>query len=195
VTIDFGDGRVMKRTITGNSIHYVLDEQARPIDALPGLYSADMFIKKLNAALKLHSQLNGPDRDEKLAAWHRAAMDVKEEVTPQLLAPQVRLVIAAKAPPAEKAEKLTVSKGFVETPLIASIRRLEDSIAQDTARNENDLHHQIHAWFAQRTVADWSGFNDRVYAQLFLTPKSDPWLGLAPADVFSGLENSGFARR
>ena len=25
VTIDFGDGRVMRRTITGNSIHYLLD--------------------------------------------------------------------------------------------------------------------------------------------------------------------------
>src|SRR5207249_11634773 len=76
VTIDFGDGRIIKRTITGNSIHYVLDEQARPIDALPGLYSADMFVRKLTDAIKLHQQLAGLDqtaRGEKLAAWHRAA--------------------------------------------------------------------------------------------------------------------------
>ena len=37
VTIDFGDGRKLERTLTGNSIHYILDSQARPIDALPGL--------------------------------------------------------------------------------------------------------------------------------------------------------------
>src|SRR5262249_21999207 len=32
VTIDMGDGRVIHRTITGNSIHYVLDAAGRPID-------------------------------------------------------------------------------------------------------------------------------------------------------------------
>jgi hypothetical protein len=38
VTIDFGDGRKLVRTLTGNSIHYVLDAHGHPVDALPGLY-------------------------------------------------------------------------------------------------------------------------------------------------------------
>jgi hypothetical protein len=38
ITLDFGDGRVVQRTITGNSVHYVLDSQGRMVDALPGLY-------------------------------------------------------------------------------------------------------------------------------------------------------------
>ena len=50
-------------------------------------------------------------------------------------------------------------------------------------------------WFAQRQVSDLNSFNDRVYAQLFLTPRSDPWLGLMPPDVYSGIENDGLARR
>jgi hypothetical protein len=29
------------------------------------------------------------------------------------------------------------------------------------------------------------------YAELFLTPSSDPWLGLAPPDVYTALENDG----
>ena len=33
--------------------------------------------------------------------------------------------------------------------------------------------------------------NSRVYAELFLTPESDPWLGLAPRNQFSALENGG----
>ena len=36
--------------------------------------------------------------------------------------------------------------------------------------------------------------NARVYANLFLTPDSDPWLGLAPADTFTGLENNGLVQ-
>jgi hypothetical protein len=34
-------------------------------------------------------------------------------------------------------------------------------------------------------------FNERVYAELFLTPSSDAWLGLVPPDTFSGLDNDG----
>lgn len=48
VTIDYGDGRVVKRTITGNSIHYVLDPQGNVIDALPGLVSANQFVRDLD---------------------------------------------------------------------------------------------------------------------------------------------------
>src|SRR5262245_24827359 len=32
ITIDFGDGRKLERTITGNSIHYVLNADGRPIE-------------------------------------------------------------------------------------------------------------------------------------------------------------------
>src|SRR5207248_2714181 len=38
VTIDYGDGRTLKRTLTGNSIHYVLDSRGQVFDALPGLF-------------------------------------------------------------------------------------------------------------------------------------------------------------
>lgn len=30
-----------------------------------------------------------------------------------------------------------------------------------------------------------------VYAELFLTPKSDPWLGLKPSDAYSALDHDG----
>lgn len=50
VTIDFGDGRKLERTITGNSIHYILDASGRPIDAIPGLYSPKAFLRQLQQA-------------------------------------------------------------------------------------------------------------------------------------------------
>src|ERR1043165_141800 len=37
VTIDFGDDRRVERTLTGNSVHVVLDGRGRAVDALPGL--------------------------------------------------------------------------------------------------------------------------------------------------------------
>ncbi|MEK7723752.1 MAG: hypothetical protein AAB336_05345 [Acidobacteriota bacterium] len=43
ITIDFGDGRKIERTITGNSIHYILDSDGKVIDALSGLNSPQTF--------------------------------------------------------------------------------------------------------------------------------------------------------
>jgi hypothetical protein len=43
MTIDFGDGRKMETTVTGNSIHYVLDTKGGIIDAIPGLYGPRAF--------------------------------------------------------------------------------------------------------------------------------------------------------
>jgi hypothetical protein len=30
--------------------------------------------------------------------------------------------------------------------------------------------------------------NDWVYANIFLTPKNDPWLGLSPEDAVTGID-------
>ena len=60
ITIDFGDGRKIERTITGNSIHYILDSDGTVIDALPGLYGPVSFLGYLktgNEQFKLGSSL------------------------------------------------------------------------------------------------------------------------------------------
>ena len=49
VTIDFGDGRKMETTLTGNSVHYVLDAQGHPVDALPGLCGPATFPSSFEA--------------------------------------------------------------------------------------------------------------------------------------------------
>ncbi len=47
LTVDFGQGQKLKQTITGNSIHYLLNKQGKPIDALPGLYEPRVFLSAL----------------------------------------------------------------------------------------------------------------------------------------------------
>jgi hypothetical protein len=74
ITIDFGDGRQIRRTITGNSLHLVLDEQGRPIDLLPGLYAAAPFIRTLQqvgpAAVQL-ATLSGDEFQQQRSTYHR----------------------------------------------------------------------------------------------------------------------------
>jgi hypothetical protein len=42
--------------------------------------------------------------------------------------------------------------------------------------------------------ADLDKFNEKVYAELFLTPRSDPWLGLVSADVYTALDGGGIVK-
>jgi hypothetical protein len=59
-------------------------------------------------------------------------------------------------------------------------------------RNEYTLHQTVRRWFAKGLCGtDAEALNERVYAELFLTPSSDPWLGLAPEDVYTALDEGG----
>ena len=65
-------------------------------------------------------------------------------------------------------------------------------MALDTVKNEYLLHRRIHRWYVDGVApADFDALNEKVYAELFLTPSSDPWLGLAPADAYTALEGGG----
>src|SRR5215813_5539715 len=65
ITIDFGDGRKLERTITGNSIHYILDSQGKVLEALPGVYGPQAFARSLADAEALFTNLKGKGDDEK----------------------------------------------------------------------------------------------------------------------------------
>ena len=289
VTIDMGDGRTICRTITGNSIHYVLDAQGRVIDALPGLYGAKAFLRGLDAAEREERELRkaGGDanaRAASLAQWHGdrvaatevawsqdlrwagipggpiasvnrdfatgwppngprpGALDAATRVVSKTkvewnivraLAPRFaaleastdasvwpriaalpahaedgrlgegsRAMVRAKhessGPSAGVAVRLAVGKAMQEDPVLRVIRTFERSVAEDTVRNEYGFHRKIHEWFATRmteTTAEDPGaldrLNERVYSDLFLTPSSDPWLGLVPDDAYAALEGRG----
>jgi hypothetical protein len=77
ITLDFGDGRVVRRTVTGNSVHYVLDAQGRIVDALPGLYGPVAFEKGLRESLALAqtvAHLSDDDSAKAVAKYHTRAV-------------------------------------------------------------------------------------------------------------------------
>jgi hypothetical protein len=264
VTIDFGDGRRLERTITGNSIHYILDASGRPIDAIPGLYSPKAFLRQLQqaeVAVKNYSKLTPSDRQAFLKKYHS---DRLNSIQAQWVADLSRLGIQSppklvetssnpsQPPTAERASSLAVSKMRVETPMLSAfqsdaernqnalaeitdqqvwnkiaqlyaadvkldqnsislirakksqsantqkdnlpiiVKKFETTMALDTVRNEYMLHSQIHQWFIQgKQTSSVEALNEQVYAQLFLTPSSDPWLGLFPSDSYSAIDNDG----
>jgi len=71
----------------------------------------------------------------------------------------------------------------------------EQLLAEDTVRNEFGLRTYIHRWFSEGNVKNFEQLNQRVYSELFLTPASDPWLGLISTDLYQALENDGVEQK
>ena len=164
VTIDFGGGRVLKKTLTGNSAHVVLDPFGRPADALPGLFAPDVFL----ALLQRSHELGMADRG-KLARLHAAAR------TPPPSPPRSRAFAASMVAPA---------KHMVEAPVLRAVTQDVDG---DTATNLA-LHDRVHEAFARREVGvDVEAFVAWIYRELFLMPPDDPALGLDVPDPFSAV--------
>ncbi|MEP6819224.1 MAG: hypothetical protein ABJA18_06800 [bacterium] len=268
VTIDFGDGRKLERTLTGNSVHYILDSDGRVIDALPGLYGPGAFMRSLRQVEEASKKPTQRNNDKSVMAslpYPRARLnavnvawfaDIEKtggeipvglfmlqqdrEGTPIAVqaarfamtkivteANLLRAVIEAPAAletitdqntwnkiaelhmadaqldarsialiqrQTQKALSANGSDKNRDKTFTALLQRLQQNIALDTVRNEYLLHTKIYGWFLTDQSRDANKLNKKVYAELFLTPASDPWLGLFSPEVYTALEGGGIIR-
>jgi hypothetical protein len=74
------------------------------------------------------------------------------------------------------------------------VTAFERLLAEDTLRNEVTMHRALHQWMSVSSP-DLEALNRDVYAQLFLTPRRDPWLGLLSEDGYAAIENDGLVMR
>jgi hypothetical protein len=263
VTIDFGDGRKLERTLTGNSIHYILDTKGVPIDALPGLYGPAAFMRSLSRIENVFQELAKSGNTKSI--HHRTRLnainldwwaDIQKSggKTPQGL---VVIRYGDGSPAAIEVASRAITKMVTEASILRSmtagaealgavtdeavwkriamlhladakldarsvslikrktqnafmadgvktapekalanlVQKLEMNIALDTMRNEYLLHPRLHTWLiADSRRENLDAFNEKVYTELFLTPASDPWLGLFSAETYTALENGGISR-
>jgi len=285
VTVDYGDGRKLVRTVTGNSIHYVLDAHGRTVDAIPGLMAARPFAGALsNAAYLAHEVENRSDSEfsdtlrarhaerelELLARWQRefraVGVSIENRDPAALSALNARLRSDSESLPessvdAARAGNLAATKAVVEVNLLeqmtpkapfsatdarrqstlatwakvaarhrseavlsepsralmrelaprgfdvdghavpiddagfaALVDRFEQVLALDSVRNQLDLAIGIHERLAARPLDSLAELNRWVYATVFLTPRSDPWLGLTADRGFTALPSDGIAQ-
>jgi hypothetical protein len=76
VRIDLGGGRRIETTIGGNSAHYVLDPDGRPVDCIPGLYDARAFRRALAwAEATALAAAESADRARTLRRLHRRRLE------------------------------------------------------------------------------------------------------------------------
>ena len=165
VTIDFGDGRRLVKTLTGNSAHLVLDAGGRPVDALPGLFDPRVFGQLLSRSLAIAAAGR-----RQLARMHERELE--------------RPVIDDRAPQPRRAfdaSRLAMTKHVVEQPVL---RHVSMDVDADTRQNL-ELHAQVHQLFAAGMRFTIDELVDWIYRELFLMPPDDPALGLDVPDPYS----------
>lgn len=258
VTIDFGDGRKLERTLTGNSIHYILDVEGRIIEALPGLYGPNAFLGSLLVSEKLFAKLRqaknanpGPGlntyrRNRINALYVKWLADIQKtggktpeglvrtpDGTPTAIYAATTVVTKAitevsllrsLTTGAESLQRVTddgtwrkigqlhlsdvqldsrsigliqreTRKVLGKNDLKALLDKLQLNVAMDSVRNEYLMRARIYGWLVQDAGrSDLETFNNKIYSELFLTPSSDPWLGLFTTDTYMALEDSGVVR-
>src|SRR5437763_15826444 len=78
VTIDFGDGRKLKRTLGGNTVIEICLPDGRVVDAFPGLYTPEDFLSEAGQTLELVRKLGTEPADDAVAgrviAWDKARL-------------------------------------------------------------------------------------------------------------------------
>jgi hypothetical protein len=237
----------------GNSAHYILDSEGRPVDIIPGLYGPKAFVAALEPARQLairagkskdpraqilayHRGLAGKDaaRFGKLSAQQQAALNPYRErkLSNELLAaqmvtvtkamtevPLVRLAGLGATPSAApdstmvlasvskvdpldgKSKSLIVSMGPTDwqsnpqklntRSMGNMLRELERRVAGDALINEYGLRPMISRLFLQGRALQFAALNTAVYTEIFVTPRSDAWLGLSRPMGFTGLPADG----
>jgi hypothetical protein len=207
ITIDFGDGRKLERTITGNSLHYALTSDGRVIDVFPGLWGPREFLREIRDA-----------REKSTTGGFLEGNGVKEQGIASTGSVVASLPFEEKLPSGEHRREIVRTddadhsgaissvldarslqlmrlkmRGADSKALARAVRNFEQSLAADTAVNVS-LRGTIRQWLSRpgRPI-DLAILTNRIYDELFLTPRTDPWLGLVAADTYSAIEGDAGA--
>ncbi|MEM9882469.1 MAG: hypothetical protein AAF800_06110 [Planctomycetota bacterium] len=217
MTIDAGDGRLLRRTVTGNSLHLVIDPaDGKVTDVMPGLVDAATFASWLTDAAD-----SSAERFARVAAEQRTWQPVRfgddEEVAMQLAVSKVVMEGPAfdairggdggvggvvlnpnsdlsPAPPLSSrvVGLLRIKEGG---DVEAKVQRLRRTLSGDKRVNTTELRPQIAAMVAAEPALmdDPDALVRRVYAEVFRFDLDDPWAGLVDPDVFVAIDDAGVA--
>jgi hypothetical protein len=158
VTIDFGDGQVVRTTLAGNSAHYVLDVYGRVLDALPGLYSPVAFRRELEALLPFARSAAELD-DHELAKAAQKLHREHDQGSSSFWSEDASLAELPEIPSIVAAEELTITKAAAQMPLLAAAApdsRLARGVKRTVHRlEEARLDRSSRALLERLAPSDW----------------------------------------
>ena len=145
ITIDFGDGRKIERTITGNSIHYILNKNGEVIDALSGLNNPQVFLEFLTTGQSLTKSLGDPNMFR--GSKHRRLTEELNRIGQQL-----KLQFDTSRKPVRNYEEMPAAISamtIATTKMMTEMRILKDITADMTKYGEEQINLDTWKQFAK----------------------------------------------
>lgn len=182
VTIDFGDGQRLERTLHGNVAFWFTTADGGAFDLLPGLPTRAVLFERCHQALDLHRRLAAAAAaggDEATLA----NLVIAEHARPRPIGPMVIVPTG----PGERTEGVVPVEGTAEP--VADLRksRVEAPIERELGLTRLDAEHDrrvryplAHALLARAPLASVDSLTHQVYASILGVDLRDPYLGLAP---------------
>jgi hypothetical protein len=208
VTIDFGEGRVVRRTLHGNVMTWICDGEGRALDAIPGVCTADVYRARLAEARLLATYIARKRPEQREAAfrdYHERQTDrIAEGKLPLVLEERahgfaskmaierpLEMVLRAPDEPSRRAE-IAERGGLANsipgaTPVVAAAplapapgsEKIDaTSLDADTKLNESIRRRTLHEMFAATGSVPPAELTKRAYRDVLGVDLDDPWLGL-----------------
>jgi hypothetical protein len=198
VTIDFGNGKIIKRTLHGNIATYVCTADGNVLDVLPGIYQPDVYQRRLqdlqSLFLYVHDakyysggwKLASPsaNRAKEFHVRQAEALKANQPQPVWALVPvdgsklrieTVKLLAAGKVPnSARHMQPVSVPATGAKAEEIAGWKELAD----DTQINETVRRLQIHSKLADAGMVTPDAIVKWLYKDVLHADLDDPYLGL-----------------
>ena len=203
VRIDFGNGKVLTRTLHGNIATSVCTADGAVLDVLPGVYEPKTFTSQLRQFVLLHRWL-GQDRKNdlsKIRQYHDAqAQALAKGAGPLALgfasrrknggkrAPDVtkdlriegplKIVLRPASRPTSRLTLPTASNLPDEDDFAGLNAKLWSSLAEDTRINESTYRRMIHVYLAKKGLIAPGEMTKWMYREVLHADLDDPYFGL-----------------
>ncbi len=206
VTIDFGDGKKVVRTVRGNAVMYLVNADGKVFDAFPGIYTKDDFLPAARESIARLAKANEAD----VVAYHaQLARDISNTRTtlsktfseaPTLNLMGARPFVPASITPitpsmapervrfltnAARLTDMSLTPAPVETVVAQLARGVAPAgIPQTILKSDSQTNMQrtrpvVHLYFAsEKTLPTPAEARDAVLSTILKIPYKDPTMGL-----------------
>jgi hypothetical protein len=192
VQINFGDDRVITRTLHGNILTAVCDAEGRMLDALPGIYTEKAYLDRLDQLRLLARYVKSQpaaNQADVLRNYHELQAEAIRKQEP----PQVFALRRLQAPITKRAIEIPTEVVLVAAqPGKAALSEAKDSEArlpkeelanwklleEDTRLNESIRRLQIHELLARTGLVSPDKVTRPIYKDVLHADLDDPYLGL-----------------
>ncbi|HJZ57688.1 MAG TPA: hypothetical protein VKE74_22160 [Gemmataceae bacterium] len=191
VTIDFGNGHKITRTLNGNVATYVCAADGVVLDILPGVYTADVYRKQLEQLVLMHRYAfpGGPaDITGLLNEYHQGQASLLAKDQPpavfienpnpgvSILGVERPVLLVAGGGSNRGVDR--VSRAAPAAPSAENLAGWKE-LAEDTRINETVRRKQIHEKLATAGRVQPKDITKWLYKEVLKADLDDPYLGLS----------------